>query len=440
MKRLAALAVRRRRGAQRAARKQFGAARPRRLRLRGPRRARSAPRRAARLRRARRRAGDRARHGAARRARRRVRAHGCGDAPQPRDHRDDARRAGADALLAARRCATGMGSRLLRHWLHHPLRDRAARGARHDAIGALPRCSACAAASHAASAPRWPTSSASPRASRCAARARATSPGCATRSRLLPRARTRRCRDAQPASLDAAAARPRDAAGRCIDAARAHARGRARGARARRRRDRATATTPSSTSCARSRTNCGAFLLELEARERERTGIANLRVEYNRVHGFYIEVTHAHADKVPDDYRRRQTLKNAERYITPELKAFEDKALSAQERALAREKLLYDELLDELAPHLPTCRRSPPRSPSSTCLPRSPSGAERSTTRAAVRRRAGIEIEAGRHPVVEGAGRELHRQRLRASRRRASCCSSPARTWAASRPTCGRSR
>jgi len=82
--------------------------------------------------------------------------------------------------------------------------------------------------------------------------------------------------------------------------------------------------------------DCGAFLLDLEARERARTGIANLRVEYNRVHGFYIEVTHANAAKVPDDYRRRQTLKNAERYITPELKAFEDKALSAQERALAR--------------------------------------------------------------------------------------------------------
>ena len=85
-------------------------------------------------------------------------------------------------------------------------------------------------------------------------------------------------------------------------------------------------------------TNCGDFLLALEARERARTGIANLKVEYNRVHGFYIEVTHAQTANVPDDYRRRQTLKNAERYITPELKAFEDKALSANERALAREK------------------------------------------------------------------------------------------------------
>ncbi len=98
--------------------------------------------------------------------------------------------------------------------------------------------------------------------------------------------------------------------------------------------------------------NCGEFLLQLEIREKERTGIPNLKVEYNRVHGFYIEVTHAHSDKVPDDYRRRQTLKSAERYITPELKAFEDKALSAQDRALAREKFLYDGLLVALLPYI----------------------------------------------------------------------------------------
>ena len=100
-------------------------------------------------------------------------------------------------------------------------------------------------------------------------------------------------------------------------------------------------------------TNCGDFLLALEARERARTGIATLKVEYNRVHGFYIEVSQAQSVNVPDDYRRRQTLKNAERYITPELKAFEDKALSANDRALAREKLLYEQLLDQLAPHIP---------------------------------------------------------------------------------------
>jgi DNA mismatch repair protein MutS len=99
-------------------------------------------------------------------------------------------------------------------------------------------------------------------------------------------------------------------------------------------------------------TNCDTFLLDLETRERARTGIGNLRVQYNKVHGFYIEVTTGQVDKVPLDYQRRQTLKNAERYITPELKAFEDKALSAQERSLSREKWLYEQVLDALIPHL----------------------------------------------------------------------------------------
>ena len=98
--------------------------------------------------------------------------------------------------------------------------------------------------------------------------------------------------------------------------------------------------------------NAGQFLIDLETRERAATGIANLRVEYNRVHGFYIEVTNGQTDKVPEHYRRRQTLKNAERYITPELKAFEDKALSAQDRALVREKYLYDQVLQQLLPYI----------------------------------------------------------------------------------------
>ena len=100
-------------------------------------------------------------------------------------------------------------------------------------------------------------------------------------------------------------------------------------------------------------TNCDAFLLDLETREKARTGIANLRVQFNKVHGFFIEVTQGQVDKVPDDYRRRQTLKNAERFITPELKAFEDKALSAQERALAREKWLFEQVLDQLQGFVP---------------------------------------------------------------------------------------
>jgi DNA mismatch repair protein MutS len=96
-----------------------------------------------------------------------------------------------------------------------------------------------------------------------------------------------------------------------------------------------------------------AFLLELE-----RTGIPNLRVAYNSVHGFYIEITNSHADRVPVEYKRRQTLKNLERYITPELKVYEDKALSAQERALAREKALFDLLVTELAASVPALQRA----------------------------------------------------------------------------------
>ncbi|HEY8084282.1 MAG TPA: DNA mismatch repair protein MutS [Methylophilaceae bacterium] len=95
--------------------------------------------------------------------------------------------------------------------------------------------------------------------------------------------------------------------------------------------------------------NHGDFLLTYEAAERERTGLANLKVEYNSVHGFYIELSRAQAENAPAEYRRRQTLKNAERYITPELKAFEDKVLSANERALVREKALYEALLEQLA-------------------------------------------------------------------------------------------
>ncbi len=95
------------------------------------------------------------------------------------------------------------------------------------------------------------------------------------------------------------------------------------------------------------------FLLDLETRERERTGIPNLRVAFNSVHGFYIEITNSHADRVPVEYKRRQTLKNMERYITPELKTYEDRALAAQDRALAREKFLFEKLVNDLQPAVP---------------------------------------------------------------------------------------
>uniref|UniRef100_UPI002603BE5C DNA mismatch repair protein MutS n=1 Tax=Accumulibacter sp. TaxID=2053492 RepID=UPI002603BE5C len=148
--------------------------------------------------------------------------------------------------------------------------------------------------------------------------------------------------------------------------------------------------------------NCGAFLLALEARERERTGIANLKVEYNRVHGFFIEVTHANAARIPDDYRRRQTLKNAERYLTPELKAFEDKALSARDRSLAREKLLYDGLLGELQGDLPRLQQIAQAVANVDLLAAfADTALRRNYCRPLFSSEPGLLIEAGRHPVVE---------------------------------------
>jgi DNA mismatch repair protein MutS len=149
-------------------------------------------------------------------------------------------------------------------------------------------------------------------------------------------------------------------------------------------------------------TNCDDFLLELETREKARTGIANLKVQFNRVHGFYIEVTQGQIDKVPDDYRRRQTLKNAERFITPELKAFEDKALSAQERALAREKYLYELLLDQLQTHVQTLTKL---AQAMAALDALCTLTERATTldwcAPQFAKEPCIEIRQGRHPVVE---------------------------------------
>lgn len=148
--------------------------------------------------------------------------------------------------------------------------------------------------------------------------------------------------------------------------------------------------------------NAGQFLVDLEIRERARTGIANLKVNYNRVHGFYIELTRGQAEKAPADYLRRQTLKGAERYITPELKSFEDKVLSARERALAREKLLYDELLEQLLPPLPALQTSAAALAELDVLANFAERALRLNLNAPeLSDERGIEIRAGRHPVVE---------------------------------------
>jgi DNA mismatch repair protein MutS len=147
---------------------------------------------------------------------------------------------------------------------------------------------------------------------------------------------------------------------------------------------------------------CGAFLVELEARERERTGIANLKVEYNRVHGFYIEVTNANAQRVPDAYRRRQTMKNAERYITPELKAFEDRALSAEERALAREKALFEQLLRDLSSAIPALQDAALALATLDVLAAHAEQAQAlGWSQPLFRDAPGMTIRGGRHPVVE---------------------------------------
>lgn len=148
--------------------------------------------------------------------------------------------------------------------------------------------------------------------------------------------------------------------------------------------------------------NHGEFLLKFEAEEKARTGINNLKVEYNSVHGFYIEMSRAQAEAAPAEYRRRQTLKNVERFITPELKAFEDKVLSANDRALAREKFLYEGVLDQLLPHISALQTHAGAVASLDVLC---CFAERAVTLNYVApdftTEPGIQIVNGRHPVVE---------------------------------------
>ena len=248
-------------------------------------------------------------------------------------------------------CVTSMGSRLLRHTLHHPLRDRAIPAARHGAVEALIEDYG-----------------------RLAGETRKALRGIADIERIAGRIALRNARPRDLASLRESLERlpalrsplastasplltqawadleiPATALGLLVRAIAAEP-----GAQVRDGGVIAPGFDADLDELRSLNDNCGAFLVEMEVRERERTGIASLKVEYNKVHGFYIEVTHANVDRIPEDYRRRQTLKNAERYITPELKAFEDKALSAQERALAREKLLYEQILDALLPAVPT--------------------------------------------------------------------------------------
>ena len=148
--------------------------------------------------------------------------------------------------------------------------------------------------------------------------------------------------------------------------------------------------------------NADQFLIDLETRERERTGIAKLKLGYNRVHGYFIEISKSHAHKAPDNYIRRQTLKAAERYITPELKEFEDKVLSARERALTREKWLYEDLLDQLLDVLVDLQRSANAVAELDVLSCLAERAESlKLSKPEISSTPCIEIEGGRHLVVE---------------------------------------
>ncbi|PJO69189.1 DNA mismatch repair protein MutS, partial [Burkholderia thailandensis] len=299
-------------------------------------------------------------------------------------------------------CCTAMGSRLLRHWLHHPPRASVAAQARHQAIGALLDAPVHVGLDSLRSALRQiaDVERITGRLALLSARPRDLSSLRDTFA-ALPALRERVAEIAPNAAalgrLEAALEPPPG----CLDLL-----------------TRAIAPEPAAMVrdggvIARGydaeldelrdiSENCGQFLIDLETRERARTGIPNLRVEYNKVHGFYIEVTRGQTDKVPDDYRRRQTLKNAERYITPELKTFEDKALSAQERALARERALYDSVLQALLPHIEGCQRVASGLAELDLLA---AFAERARTLDWVAPEfideIAIEIDQGRHPVVE---------------------------------------
>ena len=148
--------------------------------------------------------------------------------------------------------------------------------------------------------------------------------------------------------------------------------------------------------------NSDQLLVDMEQQERERSGIATLKISYNRVHGYYIEVSRQHADRVPDNYQRRQTLKAVERYITPELKEHEDKVLSARERALALEKSLYNALLETLGRQLQALRQCADALSELDVLT---NFTERSQTLnltcPTLSDRGGISIKQGRHLVVE---------------------------------------
>lgn len=246
------------------------------------------------------------------------------------------------------RCATPMGSRLLRHWLHRPLRDRGVLRARQQAVETLLERGVAAALLEALA----PIGDLERILTRVALRSARPRDLAQLRDGLaqLPEVR------AELAALDAGRLAPlREAC--------------AEHAVERQILEAAIVSTPpvvlrdggviaagydSELDELRAiSADANSYLERLETEERARTGLSHLKVGYNRVHGFYIEISKSQAAAAPQEYIRRQTLKGAERFITPELKQFEDKILGARERALAREKRLYEALLERLAETLP---------------------------------------------------------------------------------------
>ncbi|TAN47819.1 MAG: DNA mismatch repair protein MutS, partial [Betaproteobacteria bacterium] len=314
-------------------------------------------------------------------------------------------------------CATGMGSRLLRRWLHQPLRDRQALGARHQAVEQLD----AAAADLQALLRRFAdVERIAARVALRSARPRELAALRESLGLLSGLAAAIPAGDAELlAGLRADLRTPQD----CVEQLRS-AIAPEPAALLRDGGVIADGHSPELDDLRALQENAGEFLVALESRERERTAIPNLRVAYNHVHGYYIEITNAHAAKVPEDYRRRQTLKNAERYITPELKAFEDKALSARERGLALEKTLYDALLEAVLAHLPALQRIARALAQLDVLGCfAQTAALRGYCRPQFADEPLIEIEAGRHPVIETAVLEARGGRFIAN----DCRLSPAR-------------
>jgi DNA mismatch repair protein MutS len=251
------------------------------------------------------------------------------------------------------RCATAMGSRMLRRWLNRPIRDHAELKRRQQAIDVLGRAAAIAPL-------------------------QAVLKEIGDLERILTRIGLRSARPRDLAQLRDSLARlpelkrlaaplPAERLQALAERCGAHANERALLTRAlvevppvllRDGGVLASGYDAELDELRRISTNADQYLEDLETRERARTGISNLKVGYNRVHGFYIELTRGQAAGAPADYIRRQTLKGAERYVTPELKDFEDKVLSARERSLAREKQLYDELQATLARDLAGLQRT----------------------------------------------------------------------------------